>query len=114
MQVSTLSRSVAASAGAAGFLWLVLVVLFDLLLLAAVIWDDGGTFSRHVFPWVLAGNPADALRLFMVSSSVDQALATGMHAAADILPKGAALGSLLLWPLLGLALARYAFGRKTA
>ena len=110
--VSALSPSVAASAGAAGFLWLVLVVLFDLVLLAVVIWDNGGAFSQEVFPWILAGNPADALRLFMVSNSVDQALATGMHTAAETLPKGAALASLLIWPMIGLALARLAFARR--
>ncbi|MEM9576888.1 MAG: ABC transporter permease subunit [Pseudomonadota bacterium] len=111
--ISSLSRSVASAAGGAGFVWLTLVVLYDLVLLALVVWDDGGIFSREVFPWVLAANPADALRLFSVTSSAEQALATGMGAAAAALPKGAGLASLLLWPLAGLALARFVFGRKT-
>lgn len=110
--VSSLSRSVAAAAGGAGFIWLVLVVLYDLVLLALVIWDDGGVFSRQVFPWVLAANPADALRLFSVTAPPDQALVTGMGAAAAALPQGVALLSLLVWPLLALALARVAFGRR--
>jgi Cu-processing system permease protein len=110
--VSAMSRSVAAAAGGAGFVWLVLVVLYDLVLLAAVVWDNGGVFSRQVFPWVLAANPADALRLFSVTASPDQALVTGMGAAAAALPQGAALVSLLVWPLAGLMLARVVFGRR--
>ncbi|MEM7641630.1 MAG: ABC transporter permease subunit [Pseudomonadota bacterium] len=108
--VSGISRSVAAAAGLAGFVWLILVVLYDLVLLATVVWDDGGVFSRHVFPWVLAANPADALRLYSVTASADQALATGMGAAVAALPQGAALVSLLAWPLVGLILARLVFG----
>ncbi|WP_425040482.1 ABC transporter permease [Primorskyibacter sp. S187A] len=110
--ISALSRSVAASAGAAGFVWLILVVLFDLILLVVVVWDNGGTFSREVFPWLLAANPADALRLFTVTASPDQALATGIHTASDLLPGWVALTSLLAWPLIGLAIARVAFGRR--
>ena len=37
---------------------------------------------------------------------------TGMGAAVAALPQGAALVSLLLWPLLGLGLARLVFGRR--
>ncbi|MCK0150460.1 ABC transporter permease [Marivita sp. S6314] len=110
--VSGFSRSVAAAAGGAGFVWLILVVLYDLVLLAMVIWDNGGAFSRQVFPWVLAANPADALRLFSVTASTEQALATGMGAAANALPQGVALLSLLLWPVAGLMLARLVFGRR--
>lgn len=110
--VSGMSRSVAAAAGGAGFVWLVLVVLYDLVLLALVVWDNGGVFSRQIFPWVLAANPADALRLFSVTASAEQALVTGMGAAVAALPKGAALVSLLIWPLAGLLLARVVFGRR--
>ncbi|WP_300054972.1 ABC transporter permease subunit [uncultured Roseobacter sp.] len=110
--VSALSGSVAAAAGGAGFVWLVLVVLYDLVLLGLVIWDDGGVFSRQVFPWVLAANPADALRLFSVTASAEQALVTGMGAAAAVLPRWTALASLLIWPVLGVLLARVAFARR--
>lgn len=110
--VSGFSRSVAAAAGGAGFVWLILVVLYDLILLALVVWDNGGAFSREVFPWVLAANPADALRLFSVTTSADQALVSGMGAAVAALPKGAALVSLLVWPLAGLLLARLVFARR--
>ena len=110
--VSAASRSVAAAAGAAGFLWLIFVVLYDLVLLALVVWDNGGVFSRELFPWVLAANPADALRLFSVAASTEQALATGMGAAVAVLPRGAALVSLLVWPLIGLLIARFVFARR--
>ncbi|WP_187428098.1 putative ABC transporter permease protein NosY [Roseobacter fucihabitans] len=110
--VSSLSRSVAAAAGGAGFVWLVLVVLYDLVLLALVVWDNGGVFSREIFPWALLANPADALRLFAVTGSADQALVTGMGAAAAALPAQGALLSLLFWPVAGLLLARVVFGRR--
>jgi Cu-processing system permease protein len=110
--VSAVSRSNAAAAGGAALIWLIMVVLYDLLLLALVVWDDGGAFSQDVFPWLLAGNPADALRLFNVASSAGQALASGMGTAASSLPAGMALASLLLWPLAGFVMACFAFGRR--
>ncbi|WP_369914283.1 ABC transporter permease [Maritimibacter sp. 55A14] len=108
---SALAGSAAGAAGFAVGLWLVMVVLYDLGLLGAVVYDGGGAFTRHVFPWVLALNPADAFRLWNVAGSEQVALAGGMTGAADALPGWAAPLSLLLWPLAGLALARAALGR---
>ncbi len=110
--VSALSTSTAAAAGMAALLWLVLVVLYDLMLLGAVVWDDGGTFSRHVFPWLLAANPADALRLWSVTAAPGQALATGMTGVTHALPNGVALASLLIWPIAGFGLAWSVFARR--
>ncbi|GAB4361620.1 MAG: ABC transporter permease [Kiloniellaceae bacterium] len=109
--VSALAGSSTAAAGLAGGLWLVFVVLYDLGLLGAVVFDDGGTFTRAVFPWLLTVNPADAFRLWNVAASDNVALATGMTGAAAALPAWAAPAALLLWPLLALALARAAFRR---
>ena len=110
--VSAVSSSTAAAAGLAALVWLVLVVLYDLVLLGVVVWDDGGVFSRQVFPWLLAANPADALRLWSVTAAPGQALATGMTGVTSALPGGVALTSLLAWPALGFCLAWSIFSRR--
>ncbi|SLN37360.1 ABC-2 family transporter protein [Roseovarius gaetbuli] len=108
---SALSNSVAGAAGLAVGLWLVLVVLYDLGLLGALVFDDGGAFTSYVFPWLLAANPADAFRLWNVAGSQQVALVSGMAGAGAALPVWAAPMSLFLWPLLALGLARAAFAR---
>ena len=108
---SALSGSGAGAAGLAVGLWLVLVVLYDLGLLGALVFDDGGAFTKHVFPWLLAANPADAFRLWNVAGSEQVALMSGMAGAGSALPGWAAPLSLFLWPVLALALARAAFAR---
>jgi len=108
---SALSGSGAGAAGLAVGLWLVLVVLYDLGLLGALVFDDGGAFTSHVFPWLLAANPADAFRLWNVAGSQNVALVSGMAGAGAALPGWAAPLSLFLWPVLALLLARAAFAR---
>jgi Cu-processing system permease protein len=112
--LSALTRAPGAAAGLAVGLWLVFVVLYDLGLLGALVYDDGGGFTRLVFPWLLAANPADAFRLYNVSASESVALVTGLTGAASALPGWAALFSLFIWPAAALALARAAFGRVEA
>ncbi len=62
--LSSLAGRVSGAAGLAIGLWLGMVVLYDLGLLAAVVADDGGTFTTRIFPYTLLANPADAFRLF--------------------------------------------------
>lgn len=109
--VSALSRSATAAAGLSAGLWLVFVVLYDLGLLGAVVIDKGGYFTKVLFPWVMAANPADAFRLWNVAASDGVALTTGLTGATNSLPGWAAPLSLLLWPVLALGLARLFFGR---
>lgn len=109
--VSALAGSSAGAAAMAAGLWLLAVVLYDLGLLGAVVWSGDGAFTREVFPWMLAANPADAFRLWNVAASEGVALASGMGGAAAALPGWAAPISLILWPLAALGLARAAFGR---
>lgn len=109
--ISALTRNPGAAAGLAAGLWLVFVVLYDLGLLGALVFDDGGDFTRHIFPWLLAANPADAFRLYNVAASESVALATGLTGAAEALPGWTTLISLGTWPLAALALARATFAR---
>jgi len=109
--LSALAGSPAAAAGMAAGLWLVFVVLFDLGLLGAVVMDGGGVFTQQVFPWLMVANPADAFRVWNIAASDAVAMTSGMAGAANALPGWAAPVSLLIWPLIGFALARAAFRR---
>ncbi|RVT81816.1 ABC transporter permease [Rhodobacteraceae bacterium CCMM004] len=109
--LSSLAGSSAAAAGLSAALWLVFVVLYDLALLAAVVLDGDGGFTRSAFPWVMTANPADAFRLWNIAGSDTVAVAAGMTGAADALPRWAAPASLILWPSVAFWLARAAFRR---
>ncbi|WP_338547860.1 ABC transporter permease [Roseovarius phycicola] len=109
--VSSLASSSAAAAGMAAALWLVFVVLYDLALLASVVIDGDGMFTRHIFPWVMTANPADAFRLWNIAGAEGVAMAAGMSGVADSLPKWAAPLSLILWPVMAFFAARFAFRR---
>lgn len=112
--VSALARGASAAAGLSAGLWLIFVVLYDLGLLGMVVMDEGGYFTRVLFPWVMAANPADAFRLWNVAASDGVALTTGLTGAANSLPGWAAPLSLLCWPVLALAMARFFFRRVEA
>ncbi|TRD23224.1 ABC transporter permease [Palleronia caenipelagi] len=109
--ISALAGSPASAAGLAATLWLIFVVLYDLALLAAVVVDGDGVFTRAVFPWVMTANPADAFRLWNIAGTESVAIAAGMSGVAQSLPRWAAPLSLVIWPLVGFALARWAFRR---
>ncbi|WP_027261811.1 ABC transporter permease [Sedimentitalea nanhaiensis] len=109
--LSALAGSATGAAGLSAGLWMVFVVLYDLGLLGAVVFDAGGWFTQTLFPWALAANPADAFRLWNVAASDGVAMATGLSGAASALPDWVAPTSLLLWPVLALLLARYFFER---
>lgn len=109
--LSAVAGSPTAAAGLSAALWLVLVVLYDLGLLAALVLDEGGTFTQSVFPWVLTANPADAFRLWNLAGSENVAIAGGMAGAAQSLPAWAAPLSLILWPVLAFTLATRLFGK---
>ncbi len=81
--VSAVVRQATTAAALSVGLWLIAVVLFDLVLLSALVADDGGLFTRHIFPWLLVGNPADGFRLFNLASLPgDVAVAGGVTAGA--------------------------------
>lgn len=109
--LSSLAGGATAAAGMSAGLWLVFVVLYDLGLLGAVVMDQGGYFTKTIFPWVMVANPADAFRVWNIAATEGVALASGMTGAAQALPTWAAPASLLLWPVLAFAFARLAFRR---
>jgi Cu-processing system permease protein len=111
--VSAAAKRPGAAAGLAIALWLVLIVLYDLGLLAAVVADGGGTFTREVFPWLLLANPADSFRLYNLAASEATAAAAGISGAANTIPPHQALASLALWPVAAFGLATVLFHRVT-
>lgn len=109
--VSAVAGSTTGAAGLSAGLWLVFVVLYDLGLLGAVVFDKGGWFTQSVFPWAMAANPADAFRLWNVAASDGVAMATGLTGAAAALPLWIAPLSLAIWPVIGLLMALFFFKR---
>ena len=109
--LSAVARRPGAAAGLAVGLWLVLIVLYDLGLLAAVVADGGGAFTVEIFPWLLLANPADAFRLYNLAASEATAAASGIAGAANSIPPVSALASLALWPVLAFGLATLSFRR---
>lgn len=111
--LSALSRRPSGAAGLAIGLWMVAVVLWDLALLAAVVADDGGAFTRSVLPAALLANPSDAFRLFNLAASQATAAAAGLGGAANAIAPLTALASVVLWPMLSLGAAILAFRKVT-
>ncbi len=107
--LSSLARRASGAAGLAIGLWLGLVVLYDLGLLAAVVADDGGTFTTQFFPVALLANPADAFRLFNLTAANASAAASGVGGAAGAIPQWQSLISIVIWPMFALGLASLAF-----
>lgn len=112
--LSSLARRASGAAGMAIGLWLVMVVLYDVTLLAAIVADNGGFFTTHVFPAALLANPADAFRLFNLAASEATASAAGISGAAGVIPSWASLVSILVWPFIALGAAIATFRRVTA
>ena len=109
--VSTLVRQTGAASGIVIIIWLVCVVLYDLALLGALVADNGGTFTKTVFPWLLVANPADAFRLINMPEVSVSELSSGISAAGGASSTTSQLLSLFLWPVFALSLAWLAFRR---
>jgi Cu-processing system permease protein len=105
-----LSASVRQSGTAASLaiaVWIIAVVMFDVALLGAVVADDGGMFTRTVFPWLLVISPTDAFRVFNLLAVETGDVAGGLASATQnlALPELAPVISLIAWPLLLFAVA---------
>ena len=109
--ISALSRRASGAAGLAIAVWLVLIVLYDLALLALVVADKGGALIARVLTPALVANPADAFRLYNLATSEATAAAAGLSGAASTIPPAWPLAALLIWPLAALSLAVLAFER---
>lgn len=78
-------------------------------LLAAVVAYDGGTFTTQFFLMVLFANPADAFRLFNLTTSQAISAASGVGREGSSIPQWLPLMSILIWLLRALGRASFAF-----
>ncbi len=109
--VSSMVRQTGVASGIVIIIWLVCVVLYDLGLLGAQVADDGGYFTRSVFPRLLVANPADAFRMINAPAEPVAMLATGIGAASGASGFVGQLISLISWPVITLFLAWLSFRR---
>ena len=109
--VSSMVRQASVASGIVIIIWLVCVVLYDLGLLGALVADDGGAFTKTVFPWLLIANPADAFRLINMPDVSVSVLSSGIGAAGAASGTLGQIMSLLLWPVIALFFAWVAFRR---
>lgn len=111
--VSASTREPGTAAALAIAVWIVAVVMYDVALLAALVGDDGGLFTKQVFPWLLVASPTDAFRLFNLSQIDAGAMNGGIASATGSIgiPGAYPLASLVAWPLMLAAGASYLLKR---
>ena len=104
MLVSASTSRVGTAAALLVAVWLVLVVLYDLALLAGLVVDGGGFFAKALFPLLVLANPGDAFRLFNLAALEAATPVAGIDGLARTLPYPPvlALVSLGVWLLVAL------------
>ncbi|MEW5728370.1 MAG: ABC transporter permease [Pseudomonadota bacterium] len=109
--LSTAVRQRATAAGAAVALWLLMVVVFDLALLAVLVAAD---LPPGLFRGLLAASPADAFRLLNLTGFEGVRAFSGLAGAADeaVLPPALLVGVLAAWVAVPLAAAAILFTRR--
>ena len=115
MLVSMASPRTGAAAALAVGVWLLAVVLYDLALLAGILSDSGGFFTRTLFPYLVIANPGDAFRIFNLALLSDKAPVSGLDGIASTLPfdTSYAIAALVFW-LAAILAASYARIRRLA
>ena len=112
LSVSVRERGTAA--GLAVAVWLGFVLLYDMVLLGALVMDQGQTIGAAWFNVLLLFNPTDAYRVFNLAGFADVGRISGMAAVsgnAGIAP-ALLLAVLAAWVAVPLALAGVIFQRR--
>lgn len=112
ISVTTVDK--ARAAGLALVSWMVLVIIFDLCLLAILVLSGGNTWEQSVFPQLLYLNPIDVFRLINLTtlgSGSGNELFMGMTATHLYRPWALYL-ALSLWIIIPFGLAQFLFRRK--
>lgn len=110
MLISTLATDRTRASGAAIAVWFFFVLIFDLLLLGALV-GSGGRYGAGIFPYLLLLNPADIFRILNVFGSNET---RNLHGLATVFPEALSspwlLGAcMLLWIVGPLSLAAWRF-----
>ncbi|HLS80346.1 MAG TPA: ABC transporter permease subunit [Steroidobacter sp.] len=110
LMVSTFAMDRASASGAAVAVWFFLVLVYDLLLLGALV-VSGGQVGANVFPYLLLLNPTDVFRILNIFGLEDVRTLYGLATVfPDRLAHPALLGAVMLaWILAPLALASWRF-----
>jgi Cu-processing system permease protein len=96
--ISILASERAVAIGSAIGAWLLLVVLYDLALLAVVLSDAEGMMSETLFSTLMLINPADAYRILNFSNFESVGQLVGLNNISS------GIESTLIWPLASLTL----------
>jgi len=112
--ISVLTRDKSRAAGMALLAWFVLVVLFDLLLLAVLVASGGNATERAVYPFLLLANPIDVFRLLNLGAlgagaGNDAFLAMSAGRTYELWTLFVVLG---VWAIAPIALALLAFRQQ--
>lgn len=112
--VSALARERATAVAYAIGLWLGFVVLYDLILLGAVVADDAHALDPRLFSWFLLANPTDVYRIINLTGSHAVQMAAGMAPVAEALQLSKALLVAIMagWVAAPLAATAILFGRR--
>ena len=108
--LSVVARDRTRASGLAIATWFFFVLVFDLLLLGALV-GTGGRFGGEAFAWLLLLNPADVFRILNVFSLDDVRTLYGL---ASVVPSSMGSpttmgGVMLAWIIVPLALANWRF-----
>ncbi|EIL86869.1 ABC transporter permease [Rhodanobacter sp. 115] len=112
--ISVTTTDKARAAGLALVAWLLTVIIFDLCLLAILVFSGGNPWEQSAFPCLLYLNPIDVFRLInltMLGSGGGNELFMGMTATHVYRPWVLYL-AMLLWVIVPFALAQFLFRRK--
>lgn len=112
--VSVLVRERATAAGIAIGVWLLLVVVFDMVVLGALVVDQGRTISDAALSGLLLLNPTDVYRLLNLTGAASVGTFSGMSGLAGAVTLGPAVlvGALAVWTLGPLVIAAMIFSRR--
>lgn len=112
--VSALAPERGVAAGIAVGLWLLFALVYDMILLGALVVDQGAIITPPVLNALLLLNPADVYRLLNLTGSTDAAMFAGMAglAAESRLGAPVLLAALAAWVVVPLALASALFARR--
>lgn len=112
--VSVLTRDKSRAAGLALLAWFVLVILFDLLLLALLVASGGNGLEQAVYPYLMLCNPIDVFRLVNLTAlgggsgnEVFLGMTAAHHYSLPLL-----YGTLIAWTLAPFGLALFLFRRQ--
>ncbi len=112
--ISVTTADKARAAGLALVTWLATVIIFDLCLLAILVFSGGTQWEQSLFPHLLYLNPIDVFRLINLTtlgSGSGNELFMGMTATHVYRPWVLYL-AMLLWVVVPFALAQFLFRRK--